>query len=192
LTSTLPSEYRTPAILTPSIAPTAAEESSYIALYTTIISLISLSGGTLADPKLERYLKRLNADVNMPHEVKTEAALQRMIKQGYLVKIKENTGGEETAEWMIGSRGKIEVGNQGVKGLVATVYGDAAPEDLADRVNSSLGLEVPEKAAARRAEGSAPAGGQDAAGESSRRGGEGGRTLGRRRRLADDGDDDDD
>jgi hypothetical protein len=142
----LPSAYRTPEILAPSIAPTAAEEASYIALYTTIISLISLSGGTLAEPKLERYLKRMNADVNMPHEVKTEAALQKMIKQGYLVKIKENVGGEETTDWMVGPRGKIEVGNRGVKGLVAVVYGENAPEDLADRVKSSLGLKVPEKA----------------------------------------------
>lgn len=81
----------------------------------------------------------------MPHEIKTEAALQKMIKQGYLVKVKDNTGGEETTEWMVGPRGKIEVGNRGIKGLVSTVYGDSAPEDLADRVKTSLGLEVPVK-----------------------------------------------
>ena len=96
----------------------------------------------MADAKLDRYLKRMNADVNMPMD-KTEATLQKMIKQGYLIRIKENVGGEETIDWMVGPRGKLEVGNKGVKGLVIDVYGDSAPEDLADRVKSSLGLDVP-------------------------------------------------
>jgi hypothetical protein len=106
-----------------------------------IISLISLCGGTLADAKLDRYLKRMNADVNMPMD-KTEAVLQKMIKQGYLVRIKENVSGEETVDWMVGPRGKVEVGNEGVRGLVTDVYGDTAPEDLSDRIKSSLGLDV--------------------------------------------------
>lgn len=141
LTSILPAPYRTPTILAPSIAPTASTEASYIALYTMIISLISLCGGTLADAKLDRYLKRMNADVNMPMD-KTEAVLQKMIKQGYLVRIKENVSGEETVDWMVGPRGKVEVGNEGVRGLVTDVYGDTAPEDLSDRIKSSLGLDV--------------------------------------------------
>jgi melanoma-associated antigen len=84
----------------------------------------------------------MNADVNMPMD-KTEATLQKMIKQGYLIRIKENVGGEETIDWMVGPRGKLEVGNKGVKGLIMDVYGDSAPDDLADRVNSSLGLDFP-------------------------------------------------
>ena len=107
-----------------------------------VVTLITLCGGTLADAKLERYLRRMNADVNMPMD-KTEATLQKMIKQGYLIRVKENVGGEETIDWMVGPRGKLEVGNKGVKGLIMDVYGDSAPEDLADRVNSSLGLDVP-------------------------------------------------
>jgi melanoma-associated antigen len=143
LASTLPPKYRIPAILPPSIAPTASTEAAYTALYTMIIALISLFGGDgkLSAAKLDQYLRRMNADVNMPMD-KTEAMLQKMIKQGYLVKIKENTGNEETIDWMVGPRGKVEVGNKGVKGLVEEVYGDEAPDDLADRINSSLGLRV--------------------------------------------------
>jgi melanoma-associated antigen len=144
-----------------------------------IVALITLCGGTLADAKLERYLRRMNADVNMPMD-KTEATLQKMIKQGYLIRIKENVGGEETIDWMVGPRGKLEVGNKGVKGLIMDVYGDSAPEDLADRVNSSLGLDVPreeqeEQPADARAAETAPRGR--------------GRPPGRRRQ-ADDGPDD--
>jgi len=106
-----------------------------------IIALISLCGGTLADAKLDRYLKRMNADVNMPMD-KTEAALQKMIKQGYIMKIKENVGGDETIDWMVGPRGKLEVGNKGVSGLVMDVYGESAPEDLADRIKNSLGIDI--------------------------------------------------
>lgn len=109
-----------------------------------IISLISLAGGTLADGKLDRYLKRLNADVNMPMD-KSEAVLQKMIKQGYLIKIKDNVGGDEITEWMVGPRGKVEVGINGVHGLVMEAYGDSAPDDLAARVKSSLGLDAPKK-----------------------------------------------
>lgn len=106
-----------------------------------IIALISLFGsdGRLSAAKLDQYLRRMNADVNMPMD-KTEATLQKMIKQGYLVKIKENTGNEEIIDWMVGPRGKVEVGNKGVRGLVEEVYGENAPDDLAERINSSLGL----------------------------------------------------
>jgi melanoma-associated antigen len=106
-----------------------------------IISLISLFGqdGRLSDAKLTNYLQRMNADVNMPMD-KTEATLQKMIRQGYLVKIKENNNGDEIIDWMVGPRGKVEVGNKGVTGLVEEVYGDNAPDDLAERIRSSLGL----------------------------------------------------
>jgi hypothetical protein len=141
LTSTLPPKYRIPAILPPSIIPDASTEAAYVALYTMIISLISLFGedGRLSDAKLSNYLQRMNAEVNMPMD-KTEATLQKMIRQGYIVKIKENNNGDEITDWMVGPRGKVEVGNKGVKGLVEEVYGDDAPDDLAERIRSSLGL----------------------------------------------------
>ncbi len=144
LTSTLSPKYRIPPILSPSIIPDASTEAAYTALYTVIISLISLFGqdGRLSSAKLDNYLQRMNADVNMPMD-KTESTLQKMIKQGYLVKIKENNNGDEIIDWMVGSRGKVEVGNKGVKGLVEEVYGEDAPDDLAERIRSSLGLKRP-------------------------------------------------
>jgi len=145
LTSALPAQYRIPAIIPPSAVPSTAVEASYIGLYTMIISLISLCGGTLTAANLERYLNRMNADVNMPMD-KTENVVQKMVKQGYLVKIKEKTG-DENMEWMVGPRGKVEVGDQGVQGLVTQVYGETAPEDLARRVGKSLGITVTESQA---------------------------------------------
>lgn len=64
-----------------------------------------------------------------------------MIKQGYLIKVVEGHGDEETRDWMVGPRGKIEVGNRGVRELVVQVYGENAPDDLAKRVKSSLGIQ---------------------------------------------------
>lgn len=46
-----------------------------------------------------------------------------MCKEGYLVRTRETEGGEEMVEYMVGPRGKIEVGEAGVAGLVRTVYG---------------------------------------------------------------------
>lgn len=118
-----------------------------------VISLISLAGGTLTEAKLERYLHRLNADMNTSLDT-TAKTLARMSKDGYIVKYKEaNTAGqEESTEWRVGPRGKIEVGNGGVKGLVMHVYGENAPKDLANRIHSSLGLELVREAGENRDE----------------------------------------
>lgn len=98
-----------------------------------------LNGGRVSDEKLMRYLQRLNVDVNTPVD-KTELLFVKMLKQGYIVKIKENDNGADITDWMVGPRGKVEVGADGVKGLVETVYGDTAPDDLGVRLRTSLGL----------------------------------------------------
>jgi hypothetical protein len=108
-----------------------------------IISLISLSGGTISDANLDKYLRRLNADVNTPIG-QTEASLAKMVKQGYIILLKEGAGDDQTKEWMVGPRGKIEVGNRGVRELVREIYGENAPDDLAKRINSSLGIKADE------------------------------------------------
>lgn len=179
LNSTLPPAYRTPAILPPSSIPTSSSEGAYIGLYSLIITLISLSGGKIADAKLNSYLQRLNADVNMPMD-KTEAVLARMIKQGYLTRIRDTAGGEEIVEWMVGPRGKVEVGAAGVTGLVTAAYGDAAPADLHDRIASSLGRNAPKQEHA-----SSDRGGERAEQPSAR-------SNGRTRRAEQHGDDEDD
>ncbi|ELR07980.1 hypothetical protein VC83_00037 [Pseudogymnoascus destructans] len=139
LKSILPQKYNIPAIITPSHIPSASAESAYMGLYTLIVSIIMLNGGRVSDEKLMRYLQRMNANVNTPVD-KTEFLFAKMQKQGYVVKIKDNASGTDITEWMVGPRGKVEVGAEGVKGLVKTVYGDTAPDDLDVRLKASLGI----------------------------------------------------
>lgn len=145
LTSILPKAYRVPKIMPPSSVPTTELEATYIGLYTTIISLIYLAGGSIAEGKLDRYLKRLNANENTPLD-STPKLLAKMVKDGYVIRVKESSNGEEFTEWRVGPRGKVEVGPVGVAGLVEHVYGANAPNDLAKRIQSSLGSELVRKA----------------------------------------------
>ncbi|GAB7353044.1 hypothetical protein MBLNU459_g3597t1 [Dothideomycetes sp. NU459] len=149
LTSILPARFRNPEILAPPQVPTSEVESQYTALYSFVISLILLSGGTLPDNKLDRYLKRANVDETTPITNsnafgtldKTEKLLKRMEKDGYVVKIRDNSSGEETVEWTVGSRGKVEVGDVGVRNMVKAVYGDVEDEaDLHRKLERSLGV----------------------------------------------------
>lgn len=126
--STLPPPFRTPEILPPSKAPTSFLDSTYTALYTFIVSVITLSGGSILEQKLDRYLKRTNIEQYTPID-RTDRLLQRLCKEGYLVRNREMDGGEEVIEYMVGPRGKIEVGESGVSGLVRKVYGRNTPSD---------------------------------------------------------------
>jgi len=75
---------------------------------------------------------------------KTENLLKRMEREGYIVKIRESTGtGEDDVYWMVGSRGKVEVGEDGVRGLTRSVYGELEEEgeqDLERKIVRSLGV----------------------------------------------------
>ncbi|KAL2180783.1 MAGE family-domain-containing protein [Thermothelomyces heterothallicus CBS 202.75] len=172
LTSILPEEYTTPAIIAPSKVESADGEASYIALYTTIIAIITLSGGELSDPRLRRHLSRLNAAENMPsmnpHDEiapseKTEAVLQRMVKQGYLVRVTESrsAGDDDATTWHVGPRGKVEVDKEAIAAFVRTVYGGSSDE-LEAKLQASLKIRdrkpgvpetVEEEAADRPADG---------------------------------------
>lgn len=191
MTSTLPAAYRTPDILPPTQAPSTATESTYTALYSFIIAVISLNGGSLGEQKLERYLARTNADTYTPID-RTDKFLNRLCKEGYLVRTKENDGGEEIVEYMVGPRGKVEVGSTGVAGLVREVYGHGilGVEELAGvereereefeaRLKRSLGVTG---ASSAREEGGAVNG----------EGGSGGRRRGSRRGNAGDLEEEDD
>ncbi|CAG8310826.1 unnamed protein product [Penicillium salamii] len=126
VTSTLPPAYRTPSILAPTKTPSLFAESAYTGIYTFIIALITLNGGSLAEQKLDRYLARTNAEISTPLE-RTDKLLQRLCKEGYLVKTREMDGGEEIIEYILGPRGKVEVGTGAVAGMVRTVYGKEVP-----------------------------------------------------------------
>ena len=124
LISTLPAPYKTnPIITTPTSAGGShAAEASYTALYTFVVSVIYLNNGVLAEAKLERYLKRVNAETYTSVGA-TEKVLARMVREGYVEKRRDTSSGEECVEWVVGPRGKVEVGIKGVTGLVKGVYG---------------------------------------------------------------------
>ncbi|KAL8820418.1 MAG: hypothetical protein Q9191_007523 [Dirinaria sp. TL-2023a] len=155
LTSTLASRFRTPSILIPSRIPTSASEAAYTGLYTFVIALISLSaGGKISENFLERDLEKLNASNYVLNGEKTENVLKRMERQGYIVKVRERDGGgEESVDYVVGPRGKAEVGEKGVAGLIRGVYDrrDTDHDELERRLVRSLGDVVIEKKA-RRAE----------------------------------------
>ena len=138
LTTILPPQYRTPEIMPPSIIGSPDEEAAYTGLCTMVVAIITLSPGkSIPDSKLDRYLARLNANRNMPMD-KTENVLKKMSTQGYITKVLDRSGDEETIDWVVGPRGKVEVGSRGVIGLVKEVYGNSAPEDLQQRLTRSL------------------------------------------------------
>lgn len=148
LVSNLQDQYRHPAILGPSKVQSPDGEASYMALYTMIISLIQLSGGELSDPRLRRHLSRLNAAENMPSlnpsdasapSEKTEVVLQRMVKQGYLVKVTGARGNdeEEGIVWHVGPRGKVEVDNEAIASFIRAVWGEST-DDLESKLQTSL------------------------------------------------------
>lgn len=142
LTSVLPAKYRTADIVPPSKIGNPAEEAAYTGFYTFVVAIIALSPqNMLSNNMLRRHLSRVFAEDVMPLD-KTENILTRMIRQGYIVKTVERTEADEITEYRVGPRGKIEIGNKGIQGLVNEVYGGGGPEDLDRRIRRSLGMEI--------------------------------------------------
>jgi hypothetical protein len=85
---------------------------------------------------------------NQPSE-QTEVVLQRLVRQGYLVRATAGgeDGGEESVAWHVGPRGRVEVDAEAVAGVVRTVYGDAGGEALERKLATSLGVNprIPER-----------------------------------------------
>lgn len=118
------------------------EEAAYIGMATMIVSIIALSpNDTLPDYKLAKYLERLDLGVNTPCGT-TEALLKKLVEHKYIYKSIDKSADDETVDWRVGPRGKIEIGNKGIQGLVAEVYGDDAPEDLQKKLQRSLGVDI--------------------------------------------------
>ncbi|KAF2274942.1 MAGE-domain-containing protein [Westerdykella ornata] len=138
LRNVLPEAFRAPEIIPPPRIPNSELESAYVGLYTMVIALISLSGGTLSEGKLDRFLKRMNAHHNTPVD-STEEILKRMVKEGYIVRVKD-TSGDEVVDYYVGPRGKVEVGEDAVANMVRTVYSGSSIEDLEQRISRSLGF----------------------------------------------------
>ncbi|KAI1964784.1 hypothetical protein LOZ58_001474 [Ophidiomyces ophidiicola] len=147
LISTLPAAYRAAAILPPNRAPSSALESSYVALYSFVVALVTLSGGAMAEQKLDRYLRRVGADAYTPVD-RTDRLLARMCRDGYLVRNRDVDAGEEIVDYHVGPRGKVEVGAHGVAGLARVVYGF----DATSRRTSTEGEDAAAAAAAEEEE----------------------------------------
>lgn len=144
LVTTLPEAYRTAAIVAPSRVPTAEDEAAFVGLYSMIVTIIQLNRGELSDPKLKRYLQRLNADTNTPIE-KTDQLLQRLIRQNYIVKtVERNLQNEDDAiTWRIGPRARQELTDEAMASIVRDVYGDAYDEELEAKLQTSFKIQQP-------------------------------------------------
>lgn len=144
LQSLVPEQYRLADVMGPSRPlPEDAlnKEDAYVGLYTMVIALITINGGTLPEGKLERALKRMNANQTTPVDT-TERTISAMIKDGYIVRIKESGTDEETIDYIVGPRGKIEVGRTGFAAFVRMMYGESevegAAEELEKRIKRTL------------------------------------------------------
>ncbi|MCJ1307083.1 hypothetical protein MMC25_000729 [Agyrium rufum] len=150
VTSTLPASFRNGRkrrngdrggndenVLRPVKAGPKDAEAGYVGFYSFVVAVIMLSQGQrCTEGKLERVLKRCNAEEYVLGGEKVEKVLKRMERDGYVVKVREReAGGEENVEWVVGPRGKVEVGEEGVAGVVRGVFGAAAAsaEDDEDR-----------------------------------------------------------
>ncbi|ROW10281.1 hypothetical protein VMCG_01661 [Cytospora schulzeri] len=145
LVSVLPDAYKNSKIIAPSKNLSSEDEAAYVAFYTMIISLIRVNGGELSDPKLKRYLRRLNAETNSFHSTKTEDTLAKLQRQGYLVKnidkdAKQHGDEQEATTWFVGPRGKVEVSDEAIAGLVRAVWGEQSAE-LESRLQNSLNIQ---------------------------------------------------
>jgi melanoma-associated antigen len=72
----------------------------------------------------------------------SQALLTRMIKEGYLAKFAETANGEERIEYTVGPRGKVQVGEDGVRSFVQSVWqADGAEQPhLAQALDRTLNL----------------------------------------------------
>lgn len=90
----------------------------------------------------------MNADNYVLNGEKTEKVFKRMEREGYIVKVRERDGGgEESVDYVVGPRGKAEVGDRGVAGVVRKVYGkkDVEADELEKKLVRSLGEVALEK-----------------------------------------------
>ncbi|CAN8100611.1 unnamed protein product [Discula destructiva] len=127
LVSTLPEALKSARIIAPSRLVSADDEAAYVGFYTLVIALIRINGDDLPEAVLRRHLRRLNAEVNTFNDTKTEEMLSRLQKHGYLVKsvdkeARQHGDAETGTRWLVGPRGKVEVTNEAIAGLVRAVW----------------------------------------------------------------------
>ncbi|KZM25671.1 uncharacterized protein EKO05_0003272 [Ascochyta rabiei] len=153
LQTVVPQPYRVPHVIGPSRPVDKNDNESnradaYVGLYTMVIALITIAGGRLAESKLDRALRRMNAEQTTPVDSK-DKTLALMSKDGYIVKVKESTNGDEAIDYTVGPRGKVEVGREGFAQLVRLLYGhdgeegedgDGEAEELEKKIKRTLDI----------------------------------------------------
>ncbi|KAF2621218.1 MAGE-domain-containing protein [Macroventuria anomochaeta] len=142
LQTILPEQYRMPEVIGPSRGLAKSEDdrpAAYVGLYTMVIALVTIAGGRLPEGKLDRALKRMNAEQTTPIDT-TDKTLALMIKDGYIVKVRDTAAGEETTDYIVGPRGKVEVGREGFAELIRTIYGNSEEdaEELEQKIKRTL------------------------------------------------------
>lgn len=98
----------------------------------------------MSDAMLKRYLTRLNAETNTFNDTKTEDTLAKLQRQGYLVKnvdkdARQHGEADMATTWYVGPRGKVEVNDESVAGLVREVWG---PEDQGLELEKKLQISL--------------------------------------------------
>ncbi|KAJ4331388.1 hypothetical protein N0V95_009896 [Ascochyta clinopodiicola] len=178
LQTVVPQQYRIPHVIGPS-RPLDKDDNennradAYVGLYTMVIALITMAGGKLAENKLDRALRRMNAEQTTPVDTK-DKTLALMSKDGYIVKVKESTNGDEAIDYIVGPRGKVEVGREGFAQLVRTIYGNDEGEDadeLEKKIKRTLDIAGSKEGVAPGGEGG-PGGGRKRGREQQDEGGE--------------------
>lgn len=181
LQTIVPEQYRVPEAIGPSRPAEKAEDdtaAAYVGLYTMVMALIIIAGGRLPENKLDRSLRRMNANQSTPVDT-TDKTIALMIKDGYIVRVKETVNGDDTIDYIVGPRGKVEMGREGFAELVRRIYGDDEDEEeLEKKIKRTLDV-------AGATSGVAPAG------EAPTSQAAAGRKRGRPRRGGDEDEDDD-
>jgi hypothetical protein len=104
-----------------------------------VIALITIAGGMIAEGKLDRALRRMNADNSTPMGTK-DKTLTLMAKDGYITRVKDNSSGEETVDYIVGPRGRVEVGRDGFAKFVRMIYGNEDQEELERQIERTLNV----------------------------------------------------
>ncbi|KAK6331138.1 hypothetical protein TWF696_003207 [Orbilia brochopaga] len=197
LVSVLPEKFRIPALL----ASQLPDDQTVLGIGSAIVAIVYLSNRSIGENLLKRHLRKFGIDDRIAVEGNRETGrveniLAKLVKDGYLVKLRDEVvpGQEQTFTYVIGPRGKLEMGREGVLAYVRRVYEGAdgeVEENLERKVNRAMGKEDGEEKEKQQ-------GGEGDGGEGESRGGgrggrgRGGARGGRRRRRYDSEEEEDD
>ncbi|KAF3206331.1 hypothetical protein TWF106_000716 [Orbilia oligospora] len=193
LVSILPDQYRLPILMSPQLP----DDQTILGIGSAIVTLVYLSGRSVGEKVLLRHLRKFGVEDRIPVEGnrengKMENIMGKLIREGYLVKLKDEVvpGQEQTYTYVVGPRGKLEVGREGATRFVKKIYEgvDGEVDEAFERkINRALGKEEGQNGGKGGGEEVEEAGGSGRRNEGRTRGGgsgkgRGGGRPGRRRR----------